>query len=502
LNARRVLAVFLVLPLTVFFLLGLVAGRLDGTLLNPTFVKQQARDLRLYQRLHEDGTRRIVRDVLDHPEKRPANLRVIDLPTDQKAEDSITALAQSFLPPAWVERETEETIDAILPWLAGRSDHFAINVSLHDGLIGTFGHPTSGQPSAFERTWRDLGMGQRTVLSIARAYDSDPANAGKPVPGAPPGVHTVTAAVELRGESAGAWFDQQWFGFVDQAVPYLAGDSKTMNARISFEAFPFLADPFAKALRLPPEQMTPQGWRLTDADLKKQLGNASNPALSRADNTVALFTAKGGAITDDDIIARYDQQRAKSAAAGTPVEGPTITEVRGYFRAVRLAGFYGAPLICLVLVVGIAFLGGAAWPSRLAWGSAALLVAATIGLTGATAIYQATLSNPLDRWVAEQRDQPAGRIPADLRVDLAEQLRKVVGDQADRAALNASAWLIVAMGGLAGGLVWDRGRAPSRWDAPHANQHAGRPLRTTREAARGRVASARASDRRARSGRP
>ncbi len=96
---RRTLAVFLVLPLTVCFLLGLVAGRLDATLLNPTFVKQQARDLRLYQQMHEDGTRRLVRDVLDHPEKRPANLRVIALPTDQKAEDSITALAQSFLPP-------------------------------------------------------------------------------------------------------------------------------------------------------------------------------------------------------------------------------------------------------------------------------------------------------------------------------------------------------------------------------------------------------------------
>ena len=300
-------------------------------------------------------------------------------------------------------------------------------------------------------------MGQRTVLSIARTYDNDPASAGKPVPGAPPGIRTVTAAVELRGESAGAWFDQQWFGFIDQAVPYLAGDSKTMNARISFEAFPFLADPFAKALRLPPEQMTPQGWRLTDADLKKQLGNASNPALSRSDNTVAPFSAKGGTITDDDIVARYDQQRAKSAATGKPAEGPTITEVRGYFRAIRLAGVYGAPLLCLILVVGIAFLGGAAWPSRLAWGSAALLVAAAIGLSATTAVYQATLSSPLDRWVADERARPAsGAVPADLRVDLAEQLRKVVGDQADRAALNASAWLIFAMGGLAGGLVWER----------------------------------------------
>lgn len=462
---RRVLAVLLVLPLTACFLLGLVAGRLDATLLNPAFVKQQARDLRLSQRLHEDGTRRLVREVLDHPEKRPANLRVISLPTDRKGEDGITALVQSFLPPAFVERETEEAIDAVLPWLAGREDHFAVNVSLHDGLIGTFGHPTPGQPSTFERTWRDLGMGQRTVLSIARTYDSDPANAGKPVPGAPPNVRTVTAAVELRGESAGVWFDQQWFGFVDQAVPYLAGDSKSMNARISFEAFPFLADPFAKALRLPPEQMTPQGWRLTDADLKKQLGNASNPALSRADNTIALFSKAGGTITDDDLIARYDQQRAKDAAAGKPVNGPTIAEVRTVLRAVRLGGIYGAPLLCLALVAGIAFLGGSTWPSRLAWGSAALLVAAAVGLTGATAVYRATLSGPLDRQVAEERARPpGGPVPADLRIDLATQLKNIVGDQADRAALNASAWLILAMGGLAGGLVWER--ATRRRGAP------------------------------------
>lgn len=454
---RRILAVILVLPLTTFFLLGLVAGRLDATLLNPGFVKQQARDLRLYERLYEDGTRRLVRDILDHPEKRPENLRAIDLPTDQWAEDGITTLVQSFLPSALIERETEETIDALLPWLAGRSAHFTINLSLHDGLAATFGRPTPGQPSMFERTWRDLGMGQRTVLSIARTYDGDPANAGKPIPGAPPGVQSVTAAVELRGESAGAWFDEQWFGFVDQAVPYLAGDTRTMDAGISFATFPFLADPFANALHLPPEQMTAQGWRLTDVDLKKQLGNASDPALSRADNTVALFTARGGTITDDDIVARYDQQRAKDAAAGQPVEGPTITEVRSVLRAVRLAGVYGAPLLCLALVVGVAFLGGATWPSRLAWGSAALLVAAAIGLAGTTAVYQTTLSSPLDRRVAEERARPPdGPVPADLRADVAEQLRQVVGDQADRAALNASAWLIVTMGGLAGGLVWER----------------------------------------------
>ncbi len=453
---RRILAVLLVLPLTVAFVVGLVVGRLDATLLNPTFVKQQARDLRLYQRLHEDGTRRLVRDTLDHPEKRPANLRAIALPTDRAAEDRITALAQSFLPASLIERETEEVIDEVLPWLAGRTDHFEVNISLYDGLTGTFGHPKPGQPSVFEQTWRDLGMGERTVTSIAQAYDRDPANAGKPIPGAPPGVTSVTAAVQLRGESAGAWFDQQWFGFVDQAVPYLAGDSKTMDARISFAAFPFLATPFSKALHLPPEQLTAQGWRLTDADLKKQLGNSSNSALSRADNTVALFTAKGGTITDTDLVDRYDQQRAKNAAAGKPNEGPTITQIRQTFRVMRLLGVYGAPLLCLALVLAIAFLGGRTWATRLAWGAAALLVAAAIGLSGTTAAYRMTVSSPLDDWVREQRAQPTGRVPADLRADVAEQVRKVVGKQADRAALNASAWLILAMGGLAGGLVWDQ----------------------------------------------
>ena len=454
---RRIFAVFLVLPLTAFFLLGIVAGRLDATLLNPSFVKQQARDLRLYTRLHDDGARRLVRDVLEHPEKRPANLRAITLPVDQKAEDSITALMQSFLPPALVERETEEAVDAVLPWLTGRTDHFALNLSLHEGLVGTFGHPTPGQPSAFERTWRDLGMGERTVVSLAQSYDRDPANAGKTAPGAPASTRGVTSLIESNRQAAGAWFDQQWFGIVDQAVPYLAGDSKTMDARISFATFPFLAGPFASALHVPPEQLVTQGWRLTDTDLKKQLGNSANPALSRADNTVALFTAKGGTITDDDIVARYDQQRAKNAAAGKPVEGPTITEVRAASRAVRLAGVYGAPLLCLLLVLAIAFLGGRMWSSRLAWGAAALLVAAAIGLTGTTAVYQATVASPLDRWVTEQRARPAsGAIPADLRADLAKQVQKVAGDQADRAALNATAWLIVAMGGLAGGLVWAR----------------------------------------------
>ncbi len=453
---RQLLAGALVLPLAVLFALGLAAGRLDATLLNPEFVKEQARDLRLYDRLYADGTRRLVRDVLDHPERRPANLRAIELPTDQAAEDRMTALLQSLLPPSLIERQTEQAIDELLPWLAGREDDFALNLSLYDGLTATFGHARPGEPSLFEQTWRDLGMGQRTVLSVARTYDSDPANAGKPVPGAPPGVDTVTAAVTLRGESAGAWFDQQWFGFIDRTLPYLSGDSDRLNASISFEAFPFLADPFQKALHLPPEQMTAQGWRLTDADLKRQLGNASNPVLSRADNTVAIFTPEGGTLTSDDLVARFDQQRARNEAAGQSVAGPSVGQVRSAFGAMRLAGIYGAPVLCLALIAGIAFLGGGAWPTRLAWGGAALLVAAGLSLVAATAIYGATLATPLDRWVAEERARPAGRVPADLRADVVEQTREVIGEQADRAALNATAWLIVGMAALGGGLVWMR----------------------------------------------
>ncbi|TAK79630.1 MAG: hypothetical protein EPO16_01665 [Dehalococcoidia bacterium] len=454
---RRVLAVILVLPLTAVFALGLIAGRLDATLLEPSFVKEQARDLRLYQRLHDEGTRRLVRTVLDDPTKRPENLRAIALPTDRKAEDSLTALTQSFLPPALVERETEETIDAVLPWLAGKTDHFAVNLSLHDGFTATFGHPTPGQPSVFERTWRDLGMGERTVVSLAQSYDRNPANASKPLPGAPAGSRGVLPLIEANRQAAGAWFDQQWFGVVDQAMPYLAGDTKTMDARISFASFPFLAGPFAGAMHVPPEQLATQGWRLTDADLKRQLSGSSNPTLSRADNTIALFTEKGGTITDSDIVARSDQQRAKDNAAGKPVEGISISDMRRVLSAVRMAGIYGAPLLCALLVLGIAFLGGTTWASRLAWGAAALLVAAAIGLAATTAVYRATLSSPLDRWVTEQRTRPpSGAIPADLRADMAKQLQKIVGQQADRAALNASAWLIVAMGGLAAGLVWDR----------------------------------------------
>lgn len=461
-SPRRKVAVALFLPLAICFSLGLAGGRLDATLLNPRFVNEQAHDLRLAERLHEDGTRRIVRDILDHPERRPANLRDITLPTDQHAEDRLTALLQSFLPPELIEHETAQVIEEVLPWLAGKSDHFAIDLSLHDGLAATFGHPTPGQPSLFEQTWRDLDMGQQVVLSIARAYDNDPSNAGKPIPGAPPGVTSVTAAVTLRGESAGAWFDEQWFTFIDEAVPYLAGETEQMDAGISFVAFPFLAPPFAKALHLPPEQVTVVGWRLTDADLKKQLSKASNPALSRADNTVAIFTPEGGTLTDADLVARYDQQRERSAASGEPVDGPTIMQMRTGLSLVRMAGLYGAPLLCLALVVAIALLASPTWPVRVAWGGAAILVAAAIGLVGSTVIYNATISSPLDSWVARERTRPAGRVPTDLRVDVAEQARTVMGEQADRTAFYSSVWLVIGMGALAGGLVWepfDRRRA-------------------------------------------
>ncbi|MBI4233264.1 MAG: hypothetical protein HY686_02365, partial [Chloroflexi bacterium] len=115
-----VLAVLLAILFVLLLLPALLAMSLEATVLNPGFLKAKLREADIYAAVH--------REVLPEQVKKQTALGG-DLPFTR---EEAAALLQKTLPVAWLQEKTEEALDAVAPYLAGRQPTFAISVPLAD----------------------------------------------------------------------------------------------------------------------------------------------------------------------------------------------------------------------------------------------------------------------------------------------------------------------------------------------------------------------------------
>jgi hypothetical protein len=110
---------------------------------------------------------------------------------------------------------------------------------------------------------------------------------------------------------------------------------------------------------------------------------------------------------------------------------------------------WGAGFATALLILIVAVLGGRSWPSRLRWGSAALLAASLVSLILVTPIYAAAGSSRVDEWLDEQRADADSPMPDAVRERLVdtgrEAIREFVGGMQWRALL----WFVIAVLGIA-----------------------------------------------------
>lgn len=449
-TARRALAVQLALLLVPVFLAALATGRVNATVLDHGYVKQQLRDLDLYQRLYAEAMPALVDDFLaDQDTALPANLRGIGLPTDAASRDRIVEVVRTALPPEFLQAESEQAIDALLPWLRGSADHFTLDVSLKRNALDLFGHP-AGQRSVFAQAWLDLGMSDRVLRGLSADLEAEqgPPTTGQPGTGQPgTGQPGIVKALGADYPAAVTWLDDQLFGVIDSMLPYLVGDQPGFTATVTFERYPLLAEVLARPLNRTPAVLRAEGYVLTEADLQRQLGDADSPALNNVDNSLALFRDRGYHWSDADLRERIDARQPGDTS-------PDPLALRRVLSPLRLLAVWGPVLVAMALIAAIALLGGRRWASRMAWGATALLVASAVALVLATAVYDATAGHALATWVADQRAAAEGALPTSLRGDLADEVQHVANEAAGHAAATARNWLIVSTLTLAGALAW------------------------------------------------
>jgi hypothetical protein len=432
---RRFVAVVLAILLIVVFAVSLVASRVNATLMSPRFYERQIQAIDAFSLVHDEVLPTTVDDFLkSQNDKLPENLSAIALPTDQKSEQAILDLLRVALPPDVLQAETNAALDQVIPYLAGRTDHFDIRLHFGDQLRAVAGH-APGQPSKLQQTWDTLGLADRTIRGLVDQFASQQ-GAG----GSGDNQNFLTA---VAGDPAGAnqWLETQLFGAIDQLVPYLDGDAPHFHIVISFQSYPALAAPFAEALHRTPEQLLSEGFVLDDQEINDQLAKSNRAELNQPNNALGLFRPAGYSVTEQQLLDR---------AAGQ--DGFSIPKIRTWATRFRMARWAVLGLAAL-LVLGIGFLGGRRWWSRLAWGAAALLVASVVTFTLASPVYSATLGHQLHDRIVEQQAKDGGNTQA-LRDRALDQSEIVVDNIAWRIAATSRNWAVLSVLAIAGAVGW------------------------------------------------
>lgn len=470
LGVRRALAVVLATFAVLFFFVALFAGRIDATLLNPNFLLRHAEDAGIYEVFRDEGIPALVDDFVEEQDEDLAeNMAGMDLPTDPESRARIAEALQTLLPPEWAQAATEEVVSGVLPYMLGKTDRFEVDVSLHDPLVATFG-ASPGERSVFEAMWLDLNLSERLIRGFSeRAVEDDNNPSGgdrQSADGRGPDDEPksfdesgLLAILSEDIEGAAEWWDEEFLGLISGMLPYLVGDSGHFDLDIDFTDYPPLAYAFAGPLQTDAETLQSDGWRFTDRDLAEKLADAEDVSIEDIDEWLAIFRTGGATFDEQDLRDRLDEQQAQARAAGREVSGlQELDQMRRGIRLARMAATWGAGLLTAALIVGVAFLGGQSWTSRLRWGSAALLAASLVSLVIVTPVYAAAGSSRIDTWLDEQRLDTESPLPAPVRARLVDAGRDAIGDIVGGMQWRALFWFVLAAAGITLSVALDRPR--------------------------------------------
>jgi len=456
LGLRRVLAVLLLPLVGVAFLVALLAGRVDGTVLNPDFVTRHAEQGNLYVVFHQEGIPALVSAYVDSQEERlPDNLAAANLPTDLESRRRMAEVVQSMLPPEFMQQLVEGFVGGFLPFMAGKRDGFDVAVSLHEPLIATFGSESDGR-SLFEAMWLDLNMSERLIRSFAEArLEEAREQLGTPeeTPIDEQGLLDILAQ-DIEGSAA--WWDEEFLGLIRGMLPFLVGTSDEFEASIDFTPYPALAYAFSGPLQQEPEILQREGWRVTHEDLHRELSEAEDVTIADIDDALSIFRPGGMVFNDEDLRQRLEASRAQALEEGEESLPPNLDDQRQIVQNARRVTLWGLPLLTGVLVLAVAFLGGRGWTGRLRWGSVAVMWASVWALLITVPVYAALASTRVDRWLDERRADPDSNIPEPLRLQLFDQLRLAVGEFVGGMQWRAAAWFILGVLAFAFSVAWER----------------------------------------------
>ncbi len=123
----RVLAILLVIPTVLLLLLAVTMLNLRLTLLNPAFLKQVPVRHKVYDRLPGLAID-VMLEELTHSNGEETVTELERTLGRQSLEEAV----ETLVPPAWMQQQVEQNVDAVFAWLEGRTAYPELRLELSD----------------------------------------------------------------------------------------------------------------------------------------------------------------------------------------------------------------------------------------------------------------------------------------------------------------------------------------------------------------------------------
>ena len=206
---RRSFAALLGVLFVPLFLAALLVIRVDGTLLETGFYKDQLRKADLFTFLYNDVLPVAVDEQLSNGLVLPESLNL--------TETVVSARVQRVLPPEWIEEQVLRMVDEVGPYVMGETDRFTVTVPISDRADAAL--------AAIQETIRDADFDAFLFQEVVP--DAIEEQFGETVELPLDIVLTKEEAVAaLRDVFPPSWLEEQVDAAVLEVGPYFTGEQR------------------------------------------------------------------------------------------------------------------------------------------------------------------------------------------------------------------------------------------------------------------------------------
>ncbi|MEK7280835.1 MAG: hypothetical protein AAB037_00590 [Chloroflexota bacterium] len=413
------MAIILALEFLVFFLIASVLLRLNDTLLEPAFIKEELHKADLFNFAYDDVLPQAIEDA--------------DLPLGiTLATSGMVAALREVAPPQWLQEQADGAVDQFWPYMTGKTDSFEITVSLADrvemAVVET--KELLRQADAYNLVFEQIvvkvvedNIGQLVQLPFGVTVTHDEIEAA---------VREVTPPQCIQAQVE---------RIMDEMLPYMTGKTDSFQISLSLSdrkvaagrVIDDLADRKLRGLynslplctpqqvaqllqgvisgQLPPcrppgftyedvkilvninigasvkqaiQDMLPDVWTFTDADLRSWLSAEDEQTLDSARETIS----QGWTYSDADLRETLTSQ----GVAGTE---QVFDQARTWLGRVRQSRFL-LYVVGALSLLSIGSAGSRRFRGKLAWAAVVLGVVALVSYVAVPRVYDRLIVPALD----------------------------------------------------------------------------------------------------------
>ncbi|PZC49509.1 MAG: hypothetical protein DK304_001289 [Chloroflexi bacterium] len=371
---RRISAVFLILILIPVLASMSLLGAFKSTVFEPSFYKEQLVKADIYKFIHDE--------VIPYEVKTRAWDTISDnlSPLGLSNED-LSKAVKTVLTKDWAQKNTERTIDQVVPYLSGEKGSFTIRVSVKDEAkigIGIIKDWTQK-----EEIYRAL---LENFIMVEVSEKLDDVLLGMGLSEDDPATSVMAQKVNATLQTAimrvitPEWFGKTVENVIVEVEPYILGDQQRFNAVVPLQdrylaAFELVFGAEMTKLVAPAIMELPLTWAFTQADLEDLIVDNYGRDGYENFSSGREIVKDGIKFTDSDLKARLIETSSDESLQ-------EFERRRDQFLSISNPLIHYLILAFMVTVVGL--LGGRSLSSRLTWASLALVISSFVAFVAIT----------------------------------------------------------------------------------------------------------------------